>query len=187
MSATIDTSGFESYIDRFMGETARMLKGEMERIPYELQADITTQMKFTQPAGGSFRSGKKLGVETGDLTRALLPKQKGNVFSLSGDLQVGFNVTYGIDTVVIRYAAIQELGGFIKHKGKMPYYMFHLARETGEEKWAIIGASALKKGGVNITAKPYFSPGVDQYEKTTWEAKLRRVDQQIAEIWERTQ
>ena len=183
MATEFDTAAFEQRIERFLRRLNAYLLGEMQKTGFELQADVSSQMAFTQPAGGSFRSGSKLGVETGDLSRALLPGKPGNIFTLAGSIAQGFDVDYGIDEDVIPYAVIHETGGFVRHKGKMPGFLFRLAKETGLDKYRIIAISAKAKGGINVKARPFFEPGTEQFQKETWPKKIERIEIEIERIW----
>ncbi len=183
MSVELNAEGFGQRIDRFLRELNRYLLGEMQKIGLELQADITSQMQFTQPSGGSFRQGSRLGVETGDLSRSLIPGKPGNIFKVAGSLVKGYDVEYGIDPDVIHYALIHETGGFIRHRGKMPAYLFHLAKQTGLDKYRIIAIAAKRDGGLHVKKRPFFEPGTQQYKRDTWPKKLDRIETAIERIW----
>lgn len=105
---------------------------------------------------------------------------------LERDIAKGYRIEYGIDESVITYARIQNEGGFIKHKGKMPYFFFWMYSQTGNEFWQIMGASALKKGGVTIPARPSFEPGIQDFFTRVWPELERDLGLFMEQAWERT-
>lgn len=65
------------------------------------------------------------------------------------------------------YADIHEYGGFIKSKSKFSMFggLMKKYKETGDEAYSIMALSALKHGGVNIPARPYFAPFVAEFNR----------------------
>jgi phage gpG-like protein len=72
--------------------------------------------------------------------------------------QIGSNIVY---------ANIHEYGGFIKSKSKFSMFggLMKKYKETGDEAYSIMALSALKHGGVNIPARPYFAPFVAEFNR----------------------
>ena len=122
----------------------------------------------------------KLTTYSGALFRSFTKGQPGNVFKVSqnGD---NFEVEYGSS---IKYAAIQEFGGFIKatpvtviksksgrKMNKSTYVMaqFFWAKfyQTKQPYFKRLALSVERKGGVNIPARPYFNPAVDRLRNDT--------------------
>jgi phage gpG-like protein len=153
----------------------------LERMPFVMQAYIGANMNFQGQADRIAPSkSDKLTTYSGALFRSFTKGQPGNVFKVSqnGD---NFDVEYGSS---IKYAAIQEFGGFIKatpvtviksksgrKMNKSTYVMaqFFWAKyyTTKQPYFKRLALSVEKKGGVNIPARPYFNPAVDRLRNDT--------------------
>jgi hypothetical protein len=148
----------------------------LERMPFVMQAYIGTNMEFRGAADRIAPStSSKLAINSGNLFRSFTKGQPGNVFKVSqeGD---NFEVEYGSS---LKYAAIQEFGGFIKatpvtviksksgrNMNKSTYVMaqFFWAKyyTTKQPYFKRLALSVERKGGVNIPARPYFNPAVEK-------------------------
>ena len=180
----VDTTSLVRHIGYFLRQFAAELKAEAEKTAFEMQAMVNSQMELTQPQPGEFRNSGKLGIQSAKLATALVPNKPGNIFRVKGgSFNNGFDIDYGIDPDEVPYAPIQEHGGFIKHKGKMPYKLFHLARETGRDEYRIMGAAALKHGGVTIKPKHYWKGGMEMFKKMVLPKKMQRIIAAARRIW----
>jgi phage gpG-like protein len=68
------------------------------------------------------------------------------------------------------YARIHEYGGFIKSKmagGKfiMAKGLFKKFFETGDEAYKYMAFAVMKNGGINMPARPYFNPFINEMNK----------------------
>jgi phage gpG-like protein len=153
----------------------------LERMPFVMQAYIGANMEFRGAADRIAPStSSKLAINSGNLFRSFSKGQPGNVFKVSqeGD---NFEVEYGSS---LKYAAIQEFGGFIKatpvtviksksgrNMNKSTYVMaqFFWAKfyQTKQPYFKRLALSVERKGGVNIPARPYFNPAVDRLRNDT--------------------
>jgi phage gpG-like protein len=131
----------------------------VEATPDGWKKGNTTLKKFREE-NAKFSTSTKLTNQSGALLQSFLPNNKNSsTATFYSTFQLGATIGSKLP-----YASVHEYGGFIKHKGKMPYYFFYLYKKTGNEFWQRLGASALKKGGVNIPRRPYFYVALDKYK-----------------------
>lgn len=168
-----DAKEFRRKIDRLASRMPGILRTVGEEMQYAFQA--FAEEHFTEGGDGP-NTGDKLRVQSGDLTRSLIPGQDGSISSLvvtpDGRLKLR------IGTALI-YGRIHETGGFIESKGAMHKYFWARYYETGDEhfKW---GALAVERdGGINIPARPWFSPAEEEMRRTGKRLIERRVRQLI--------
>lgn len=153
----------------------------VERMPIVMQAYIGTNMTFQGQADRIAPSkDSKVATYSGALFRSFAKGQPGNVFKVT-DQGSNFEVEYGSS---IKYAAIQEFGGFIKatpvtviksksgrKMNKSTYVMaqFFWAKyyTTKQPYFKRLALGVEKNGGVNIPARPYFTPAVDKLRNDT--------------------
>ena len=187
----LDTAAFEAHVQRFRLGFDKAMKEEAERYPYEMQAAIGGQFRFQEVPETQFAPDSPLSIGKGALSRALIPNKPGNITKIVAK-DGYYEPEYGIDTDAIPYALVQEYGakgGKIFSKGKMPWYFFHRAAETGIDKYRIIGASILKRekeegvGYVKAEARPYWRPGQQEYEQRFWPKKLKRIENNFTALW----
>lgn len=163
------------------------IKSFLQRGEQQLAAFIERHL-VDEGAGSDDFAGAKIGARSGRLSRALIPGQPGHLGRLNppseGSLTRGpFGIKYGIDTRVIRYAAVHEYGKKITATPKMIAYFWYLFMLTGVDKWKIIALSARRKGFVKIKARPYFAPGVDEWAKQQAPKELARVQTQLVKVF----
>lgn len=189
LAVHIEYQGLIDHFTRWIKVIDAELLSLYQQLPYMISASIKKFIRSGGPVPASSQTwtrSPKMGMQSGDYVRALTPGQPGNIFRLERDIAKGYRIEYGIDESVITYARIQNEGGFIKHKGKMPYFFFWMYSQTGNEFWQIMGASALKKGGVTIPARPSFEPGIQDFFTRVWPELERDLGLFMEQAWERT-
>ena len=86
------------------------------------------------------------------------------------------------------YADIHEDGGFIKSKTQFSMFggLMNMYFKTGDEAYKFIALSALKNGGVNIKARPYFKPFEAEFNREGlpkwWSEVENRLNQYINSV-----
>lgn len=125
---------------------------------------IQAEMNVDKSTGeAEFNNSKKLNVNSGTNSLAfsfdLNSKNTLTKFDIS---KKGIKGNIGSK---LPYALIQEKGGFIKSKGKMHKFFWAKYYETKAPFFKIIALSIIKKGGVNIKAKPYFAPAMKELKE----------------------
>lgn len=104
---------------------------------------------------------RTLGIRTGKLYQSFgrnsqnsLTKVKVNNDNISAI--VGSNLPY---------ANIQNVGGFIKSKGRMHKWFWYQYGKTQNNFFKIMALSVIKRGGVKIKGTKYFDKSIEYYEK----------------------
>lgn len=130
-------------------------------------------------SSGGFNSGTRLGSVSGRLRQAW-EGGSGSVFRLQSLPYPEAEV--GVDTNEIPYAVIHEYGGKIQATPRMIGKLFHLAKETGEDRYRITALSARKKGFVNIPARPAVAPATEQFEREL-PSRIRDIEADAGQLW----
>lgn len=129
-------------------------------IQSEMNPDKSTKQVSARKrkVNSEFNKSNKLNVNSG--TRGL-------AFSFdadSPDTLTSFKITNrGLSGEIgsdLPYANIHEKGGFIKSKGNMHKFFWAMFYQTKKDFFKWIALSVMKKGGVNIEARPYFAPAM---------------------------
>jgi hypothetical protein len=186
----------------------RIIKAAMQRAPGELSAYILDEMIFTKPErrkDGSRRLPKNRGTQLrtlyGNLTRALLPKGKGNISKVEADSKTIINLEFGFNPLTsvkqgkrvgdLRYGMLHEEGGTIKHPGGTPYRIVKgkavfVTKVKAAQYFAKTGRElpVTRPHSITIPARPFLAPGKAAYmEKGLPEL----IDDIIAEVIEELQ
>lgn len=167
----------------------------MQRAEGELSESILDQMDFTQSekAKGGRRvlppnRGNRLRTLYGNLTRALIPGQRGNIAETKANgkdlitVTLGFNplqkVKQGRRMGDLRYGILHENGGTITHPGGTAYIIIKgKARFVTNAKAAQYAAKGrtvkrTKAHSITIRKRPFLAPGFEQYMRTGFPALL---------------
>lgn len=103
---------------------------------------------------------KHLRFGTGALLNSFFSKQTFEINYSNGIFsgQIGSNLPY---------ADIHEYGGFIKSKSKFSMFggLMKMYFTTGDEAYKYMALGALKHGGVNMPARPYFNPFESEFNR----------------------
>ena len=107
-----------------------------------------------------FRTSDKLENQSGKLWRSFF--RAGETIT-NIDLS-GWKISgqFGSD---LPYASVHEKGMFVASKGKMHRYFWAKYFETGYEWYKIMALSVLKRGGINIKARPYFEKAMKEFQR----------------------
>lgn len=144
----------------------RLVKAFLQRAELQLAAFIEKQM---EEEGGNARAAGRIGAVTGTLSRALIPNQFGHVgrYDVPGGDGLRSKIAgleYGIDAAKIPYAPVHEYGASITVTPKMVAFFWAKYRETGSDRWKWMALGAKRKGVIVIPARPYWEPGVAEFE-----------------------
>jgi phage gpG-like protein len=168
-------------VEALKGILRPVISDALQKLPFVMQAFIGTNMEFRGAADRIAPStSSKLAINSGTLFRSFTKGQPGNVFKVT-EQNNNFEVEYGSS---IKYAAIQEYGGFIKatpvtviksksgrNMNKSTYVMaqFFWAKyyQTKQSYFKNLALSVERNGGVKIPARPYFRPAVQRLSQDT--------------------
>lgn len=124
---------------------------------------------------------KHLRSNTGALLNSFFSKQTFDINYSNGIFsgQIGSNLPY---------ADIHEYGGFIKSKTKFSMFggLMKMYFTTGDEAYKYMALGALKHGGVNIPARPYFKPFEAEFNREGlpkwWNEVEKRLNEYINSV-----
>ena len=137
-------------------------------------AEINSQMEIGSKGlldkkTRTFSNSNKLRVNSGALDDSFRSAEFKRVKSNNFNSITKFDITDGKVTGIFGsnapYASVHENGMFIKSKGRMHKFMFAMFLNTKNVFWKILALSVKKKGGVNIKARPYFAPAIENINK----------------------
>lgn len=157
-------------IDKFLKELPNIIKLLQDDIDdvFRLAFDNST----IQSNGKIFNSSKKL-RSSGKLRESFIK-----------DKEIKKDIIYKSK---LRYALIQEKGAFIKSRGKMHKYFWAKYFETKNEEFKIIALSVLKKGGVNIPARPYAKETRKEMKRILESNEFKNLFiGEVVRLWQRT-
>lgn len=112
----------------------------------------------------------KLRVQTGKYYKSFMPNDKDTLTKVT-TTDTSLKVDFGS-----KLPRLHESGGFIKSKGKMQYWFFYQYARTKNPFFKIMGSSVMKKGGVNVKARPHFNPAIEKFKNITGEWLQRLLD-----------
>lgn len=155
-----------------------VLKEKARLTPYELLTFLASEMNVAsvekdwrkaQPydytikpfdlKNATWSLSDRLNTKTGAYFSSFNPKDK-NTLTKVESTATSLKVDFGS-----KLPRLHETGGFIKSKGKMQYWFFAKYKETQNPFFKIMGASVIKKGGVNVKARPHFAPAIANFGK----------------------
>jgi len=184
MSASLDV-----YVERIRKVTKDFLKTAGEQIQVEvidnMGADIGAGPFRDSTSGAlSLRAPRnrtdKLRFQTNNLSRALTPGERGNIFKVTQEGSNVFGVEYGIDYDIIKYARIHEFGGTIKHPGGTHYRIVDgRAVFVNKADGRADGLPTTKPHNIKIPARPYLRPGFEAWLKLATPRYLRRIEKAL--------
>lgn len=181
-----------------------IVKDKTQRAAVELSSYVLDQMEFTKPKkrkDGSRRlprnSGSRLRTLYGNLSRAVTPGEKGNVNQITFDgkamrLRFGFDPTtkvqQGPRVGDLRYGALHEKGGTIKHPGGTAYRIIKgKARFVSNEKAAAYFGKTgkelprTKPHSITMPKRPFLKPGIREYLKDP-QGYQSLIDEMVSEV-----
>lgn len=179
----------------FQQKTERVLsvvKTFIQQVPNQLYAYTIAEMgedigsgPFRDSERGSALSLRaprnktnKLRFQTNTLGRALEPNAEGNISKV--DVKDGMlEVRYGIDTKVVKYAAIHEFGGTIKHPGGTPYKIVDGRAVFVSLRNAEPDLPRTKPHAIKIKKRPYLKPAYIEWQKQQIPRFLQRIAKAI--------
>jgi len=177
---------------------------QLQQFPAFMQLSIAKFIKNQGATGGEsnrapvFNTGNSLFSVSGALFKSFIKNNKNNVYKAS---QSGsqFTLEYGSK---IPYAKIHEVGGFInaikrassvkrkKETYVMAQFFWRKYMETKAPFFKRIALSIEKKGGVNIKARPYWKPAIEDFKRNgqpKFEKQMKQaIVQGIIELQNRT-
>ena len=103
----------------------------------------------------------RLRVKSGRLLKSFTPKKPGSISEIKTagyrlDVSIGSNLPY---------AAAQETGMFIKSKGRMQNYFWAKYIQSRNEFFRIMALSVIKRGGIKLKKRRYFSLALKKFEQ----------------------
>lgn len=124
---------------------------------------------------GVFSKSDKLYVNSGRLTQSFVPQRFGSLAGVEVTSN-GLRIRLGTDII---YARIHEYGGFIPSRGRMHRYFWAKYYETRDKSYKIIALSVMRKGGVDMPARPFFNPAVKVFRVEGREQLLKQLSRII--------
>lgn len=97
-----------------------------------------------------------LGIRTGNLYRSFGRNYQSSLTKIKVNKQ---DIIIDIGSKE-PYANIQNVGGFIKSKGKMHKWFWYQYKKSNNDFYKIMALSVIKKGGVKIKATHYFDNAI---------------------------
>lgn len=153
----VDTRGARAKIARFEADIKDILSSVAQELEFQFQA--YAEENFQESGGSGFNTSSKLRVQSGGLTRSLIPGQPGNISDVRISADGRLNMRVGTKLV---YAKVHEYGGFIKSKGRMEKKLMALYYQTHDKMYLYTSLSVKKKGGIKLKARPWFHPAVQR-------------------------
>ena len=179
---TVDTSGLDKHIQEFDRQLVGVLDRTARSSLNRLAEHMASHIDAGGPAPGEFSGSSRVGNRSGRLHDALFFGNEANsskiIFTTNG-----VEAIWIPNTTKVPYLRIQNDGGFVRHKGKMPFKLFRLAQETGIDNYRIMGAAALRDGGITITAHPFIEPGTKEFESQSLPRLKQELDVDIVRTW----
>lgn len=197
-------------VEVFRVRTMARVKGLLQQAGYRFAVYVERFIDDKGPPAGTPSSSSHIGAQSGGISRALIPRQQGNITNIVID-HGGARLETGIDENLLPYARIQEVGGTItaKRAGALtipitPEAAVALKAAGGNirslglqiiqgkngnailvkvDGETITPWFALKKS-VTLRARPYYEPGT----KAFYEEEIPRMNEELlqglAEDWE---
>jgi phage gpG-like protein len=173
----VDTREFKRRVESLARAMPGILRGVGEELQYMFQA--FAEEHFTEGGDGP-NTGRKLRVQSGDLTRSLIPGQEGSLSKITVTPDGRLSVKIGSSLV---YGRLHETGGFVRSKGRMHKYFFARFYETRDEFYLHAALAVLRDGGINIPARPWFSPAEEQMRRTGRKMAEQRIRKEFAKAF----
>ena len=156
--------------DEVVPEVRRIIKDEMLQIPFLMSALIGANMeKGNRSTRIAPSTSNRVATQSGNLFQSFVPNKAGNLTKFTDTGGVA-SVEYGSK---LEYARVHELGAFIRTKGKMEGFFWARYRETKLPYYRNIALKIRHRGGVQIPARPFFAPAVEEFKKD--QAKFTKV------------
>lgn len=181
-------------IEVFTDSIPSILRDSINTLNDTLQAYIQSEMNINNKAKTlSSRSSKSVVVGNFNKTNKLrIVSGAGSSLAFSFDMNspestTKFTVANGkikgkIGTKKI-YAGIHETGGFIASKGRMHKFFWAMYYESKLPFFKTIALSVMKKGGVNIKARPFFNPAMKNFKSSGFEIWFDWLIREMNIIW----
>lgn len=168
---------------------------QLQQFPAFMQLSIAKFIKNQGATGGAtnrapvFNTGNNLFSVSGNLFQSFIKNNQNNIYRASTS---GSQITLEYGTKV-PYAKIHEIGGFInaikrassvKRKREtyvMAQFFWRKYMETKAPFFKRIALSIEKKGGVNIKARPFWNPAIEDFKKSGQPKFERQMKQAIVQ------
>lgn len=168
---------------------------QLQQFPAFMQLSIAKYIKNQGATGGAtnrapvFNTGNNLFSVSGNLFQSFIKNNQNNIYRASTS---GSQITLEYGTKV-PYAKIHEVGGFInaikrassvKRKREtyvMAQFFWRKYMETKAPFFKRIALSIEKKGGVNIKARPFWNPAIEDFKKNGQPKFERQMKQAIVQ------
>lgn len=176
---------FIKKITALINAAPRILQVIAEQYNQLATAYIQSEMNADkQTPKHSFNNSNKLNVNSGNKNSLAFSfdvdsPDSGSKFKIS---KSGLSGVIGSNKP---YAKIHETGGFINSKGNMHKFFWGKYYETKQDFYKWIALSVMKKGGVNIKARPYFKPAMEALKKDGAEIISELLAEEIQAIYDR--
>jgi phage gpG-like protein len=188
---------------KIMNAIRPVIADQIQKFPILMQVHLAKYIKNSGSVGGEYQSapifntGNQIYSVTGGLWKSFVRRNSnGNVYKFT-ETKDGAKLVWGTN---IKYAAIHEYGGFIKgtpitvlktSKGrvykdgktttKMSQFFWWRYSETKSPFFKILALSSHKNKGVNIKARPYFQPALDDFKSTSQQTFKKQIENSIVE------
>lgn len=168
---------------------------QLQQFPAFMQLSIAKFIKNQGATGGAtnrapvFNTGNNIFSVSGNLFQSFIKNNQNNIYRASTS---GSQITLEYGTKV-PYAKIHEIGGFInaikrassvKRKREtyvMAQFFWRKYMETKAPFFKRIALSIEKKGGVNIKARPFWNPAIEDFKKNGQPKFERQMKQAIVQ------
>ena len=168
---------------------------QLQQFPAFMQLSIAKFIKNQGATGGAtnrapvFNTGKNIFSVSGNLFQSFIKNNQNNIYRASTS---GSQITLEYGTKV-PYAKIHEVGGFInaikrassvkrkKETYVMAQFFWRKYMETKAPFFKRIALSIEKKGGVNIKARPFWNPAIEDFKKNGQPKFERQMKQAIVQ------
>lgn len=177
--------GFIQHVDQFEREFSTGVMRRMRVVPARISVRVLDNLGTERRSPGDFNETDVLGSRSDALRRALTPGGEGNISGV--ELDGGYpSAFFGPDLEKVPYAWTHEFGAFLRHKGRMPAYMFYMYAATGNRNWLYMALAARRRGGVQIKARPYYWKAVEEFFARDVDAVIDSIASAAVTTWEET-
>lgn len=159
-----------------------LAKDFLQRAPRLIQVHVERYLDDRGPPPDSFSRSDRLGAQSGRLSRSLVRGQEGHSETLrtsGGSVELVYRIT-------LPYARAHDEGRQITATSRMIRFFWAKWYSTGFLKWKIIALSAKRKGYIRLRPRPYLTPGLEDFGRSSWPKLLEDYVRSLREVWERT-
>jgi hypothetical protein len=176
---------FEEKVKMIVNEIPKLLKEAGMKIPLDMQKLIESNTNvgtFKKPSVMEQTWNKTAKINNWKTLVSSFTEGKSHSLTKSVNTNDNLKITIGSDLV---YAGVQEFGMFIKSKGKMQNYFWAKYYESKKKNpyFRIMALSVIKKGGIEIKARPYFNPALKKLQELQAYKYIQNILKRLLELF----